>query len=122
MGTHVRLLASDPAPLPEARAEIERLAARLTRFDARSELCALNADPRAVVPASRGPAGCGHGRARRRERTGGLADPTLLGALERAGYDRTLTGRPRTLAAGGPGGGSGAAPRAGPSRRARGAR
>ena len=53
MGTHVRLLASDAAPLPAARAEVERLAAALTRFDPRSELCALNADPR------RGRAGLG---------------------------------------------------------------
>ena len=30
------------------------------------------------------------------ELTGGLADPTLLGALERAGYTRSLTGVPRT--------------------------
>ena len=52
MGTAVRLLASDPCPLPNARAEVERLAALLTRFDARSELCALNADPRPVVGAS----------------------------------------------------------------------
>ena len=63
----------------------------------------------------RGPAGCGPGRARRRERTGGLADPTLLGALERAGYDRSLAGRPRT-AAGGLGGGPARRP-ARPTRR-----
>jgi thiamine biosynthesis lipoprotein len=96
MGTHVRLLATDPAPLPEARAEIERLAARLTRFDARSDLCALNADPRAVVPASADLRAAVTAALAGAARTGGLADPTLLGALERAGYDRTLTGRPRT--------------------------
>ncbi len=45
MGTTVRLLAE--LPLEPLRAGIERLAARLTRFDPASELCALNADPRA---------------------------------------------------------------------------
>ena len=52
MGTRVRLLASAPGPLPAVRAEVEQLAARLTRFDPASELCRLNADPRPVVPAS----------------------------------------------------------------------
>ena len=74
MGTRVRLLASAPSPLPQRRAEVERLAARLTRFDARSELCALNADPRAGRaglgrPARGGPRRAArrraHGRARR---------------------------------------------------------
>ena len=96
MGTRVRLLAADPALLPEARAEVERLAARLTRFDARSELCALNADPRPVVPASADLRAAVRAALAGAERTGGLADPTLLGALERAGYERSLAGRPRT--------------------------
>ena len=96
MGTAVRLLASDPSPLPNAGAEVERLAALLTRFDARSELCALNADPRAVVPASADLRAAVRAALRGAELTGGLADPTLLGALERAGYARSLTGAPRT--------------------------
>jgi len=96
MGTHVRLLASDPEPLPGARAEVERLAACLTRFDPRSELCALNADPRRVVPASRELRLAVRAALAGAASTRGLADPTLLGALERAGYDRTLAGRART--------------------------
>jgi len=96
MGTAVRLLASDPGPLTAARSEVERLAARLTRFDAHSELCALNADPRAVVPASADLRAAVRAALRGAELTGGLADPTLLGALERAGYARSLTGAPRT--------------------------
>jgi FAD:protein FMN transferase len=96
MGTHVRLLASDPDPLPAARAEVEQLAARLTRFDPRSELCALNADPRAVVPASADLRAAVRAALAGAELTGGLADPTLLGGLERAGYERSLSGRPRT--------------------------
>jgi len=53
MGTTVRLIAPPEAPLGAVRQGIEALAARLSRFDARSELCALNADPRPVAPASR---------------------------------------------------------------------
>jgi len=90
MGTRVRLLAADPALLAEARAEVEWLAARLTRFDARSELCALNADRRPVVPASADLRAAVRAALAGAERTGGLADPTLLGALERAGYERSL--------------------------------
>jgi thiamine biosynthesis lipoprotein len=96
MGTRVRLLASAPGPLAVARAEVERLAARLTRFDGRSELCALNADPRPVVRASADLRAAVRAALRGAELTGGLADPTLLGALERAGYARSLTGVPRT--------------------------
>ena len=53
MGTSVRLLAAPGAPLEDARALIEDLEARLTRFDSASELSVLNADPRETVPASR---------------------------------------------------------------------
>jgi len=96
MGTRVRLLASDPSPLPTARAEVERLAARLTRFDAGSELGALNADPRPVVPASADLRAAVRAALRGAELTGGLADPTLLAPLERAGYGSSLLGVPRT--------------------------
>jgi thiamine biosynthesis lipoprotein len=95
MGTAVRLIATRPAPLRAARALIEDLEARLTRFDPGSELCRLNADPRESVPASqplRDAVGAAIAGA---AATGGLADPTLLGALVRAGYARSLTGRPR---------------------------
>ena len=71
---------------------IEALAARLTRFNAASELSALNADPRPVVPASpllRHAVAAALLGARR---TGGLFDPTLLGALEDAGYATSRVG------------------------------
>jgi thiamine biosynthesis lipoprotein len=95
MGTRVRVLAADPGRLPGARAEIARLAAVLTRFDPASELCSLNADPRTVVPASADLRAAVRVALAGAALTRGLADPTLLGALERAGYDRSLTGRPR---------------------------
>jgi thiamine biosynthesis lipoprotein len=40
-----------PLALAVAEALLRRMHAALTRFDARSELCRLNADPRATVPA-----------------------------------------------------------------------
>jgi FAD:protein FMN transferase len=95
MGTAVRLLAQPGAPLMAARALIEDLEARLTRFDPASELCRLNDDPRESVPASpclREAVGAALAGA---AATGGLADPTLLGAVVRAGYSRSLVGRPR---------------------------
>ena len=55
LGTDVRLIAAGPgarAAVARARAEILDYHARLSRFDPASELCALNADPRPVVPAS----------------------------------------------------------------------
>jgi thiamine biosynthesis lipoprotein len=103
MGTHVRLVVG-PGPrdperaLADARTWLQDAALRLSRFEPGSELCALNADPRREVPASpllRAAVGAGRWAA---ERTGGLVDPTLLGALERAGYERSRTdARPAPL-------------------------
>lgn len=90
MGTTVRLLAD--APLEPIRAGIEAIAARLTRFDPASELCALNADPRAEVPASPLLRRAVQAALLGARRTGGLADPTLLDAVEAAGYERSRVG------------------------------
>jgi thiamine biosynthesis lipoprotein len=95
MGTSVRLLAAPGAPLHEARCLIEDLEARLTRFDPRSELCRLNADPREAVPASGALRGAVKAAIAGAAATDGLADPTLLGAVVKAGYDRSLVGHPR---------------------------
>lgn len=74
------------AGVDEAVAIIGELHQRLTRFEPGSELCILNKDPRAVVPASpimlRFAEAVGYaGRT-----SGGLVDATCLGAVERAGY------------------------------------
>jgi thiamine biosynthesis lipoprotein len=86
MGTDVRLLVDDAA---ECRAFLERFDAALSRFRPESELCRLNASPETEVPASpllRAAISAGLTAA---ELTGGLVDPTLVGHLEAAGYDRT---------------------------------
>ena len=95
MGTTVRLLAAPGAPLHAARTLIEDLEARLTRFDPDSELSRLNADPRETVPASAPLRAAVRVALAGAEATGGLADPTLLGAVVKAGYARSLVGHPR---------------------------
>jgi FAD:protein FMN transferase len=102
MGSDVRLLIDPPltrtAPPPEAAGEramafVEDFAARLSRFRGDSELTALNRDPRESVPASmllRAAARAGVWAA---QHSGGLVDPTLVGALEDAGYSGSLEDR-----------------------------
>jgi thiamine biosynthesis lipoprotein len=101
MGSDVRLLIGRPllasaVPPPRAaereRGYVEDFAARLSRFRADSELSALNRDRRRHVPASpllRAAVRAGVWAA---ERSDGLVDPTLLGALRRVGYGSSLDG------------------------------
>jgi len=101
MGSDVRLLigaplspslASPAVAAERERAYVEDFAARLSRFRTDSELSALNSDPHVQVAASpllRTAVRAGIWAA---QRSGGLVDPTLTGALERAGYARSLDG------------------------------
>lgn len=99
MGSDVRLLIGRPlragdSPASEAardqRCHIEDFAARLSRFRPDSDLSALNDDPRTEVPASRPLRDLVRAGLWAADRTGGLVVPTLVGALETAGYDRSL--------------------------------
>jgi thiamine biosynthesis lipoprotein len=87
MGSHARLVVegADAAP---ARAFLAAFERRLTRFDPASELSALNASAVDVVPASPLLRRFVVAALWAAERSGGLVDPTLLGALRAAGYDR----------------------------------
>ena len=101
MGSDIRLLIGPrlvpTAPEPLAAADRERayvlsFGERLSRFRPDSELSALNHDPRTEVPASpllRTAVRAGLWAA---ERSDGLLDPTLVGALERSGYSASLDG------------------------------
>lgn len=100
MGCEVRLLIGDPLPgsppaheaADRGRRFIQRFDAALSRFRDDSELSALNADPREEVPASpllRRAVSAGIWGA---ERTGGLVDPTLGGAIIAAGYGKSRAG------------------------------
>lgn len=107
MGCDVRLLIGEPlpgaAPPAEAaergRAFIEDFDSALSRFREQSELSQLNCDPSETVAASpllRAVVRAGLWAA---ERTGGLVDPTLAGAIVDAGYSESLAGvEPASLA------------------------
>ena len=102
MGCDIRLIigrpltpdALSPAHAAEReRAFVEDFAARLSRFRPDSELSALNRAPGEEVPAGpllRTAVSAGLWAARR---SGGLVDPTLVGALQRAGYESSHDGR-----------------------------
>jgi FAD:protein FMN transferase len=107
MGSDVRLLIGQrlrrtaPAPLDAAdreRAFVLEFGRRLSRFVPDSELSQLNGDPRATVPSSallRAAVRAGLWAA---ERSDGVVEPTLVGALERAGYAVSRDGvRPVSL-------------------------
>ena len=102
MGSEIRLLIGSPLvasarPAGEAavreRAYIEDFGTRLSRFRADSELCALNADARERVPASPLLRAAVSAAVWAAERSGGLIDPTLVGALERVGYECSRDGQ-----------------------------
>ena len=100
MGCEVRLLIGDPLPgSPPAweaanreRDFIERFDAALSRFNPHSELTALNDDPRDTVPASPLLRQAVHAGLWAAERSGGLVDPTLGGAIVAAGYGESRAG------------------------------
>jgi thiamine biosynthesis lipoprotein len=88
MGT-VAQVWSEPPPDFDAGAVLSEIEARLSRFDPASELSRLNGDPRASVPASPLLRAAVRAALWAAERTGGLVDPTLLAAVQDAGYDRS---------------------------------
>jgi len=85
MGTLARVVRESDGGVDVASvfAEIDR---RLSRFDARSDLSRLNADPRTNVPAGPMLRDAVAAALRAAVLSGGLVDPTLLGGLRRAGY------------------------------------
>jgi FAD:protein FMN transferase len=97
-GTSVRVFAGAPglpgAPAPElavaaAEAVLRHHHRTLTRFDPASELSRLNRDPAPVRVVSDLTARAVAAALWAAECSGGLVDPTLLGALEQAGYARS---------------------------------
>jgi FAD:protein FMN transferase len=101
MGSDVRLLIGPrlrrtaPSPVDAAEREhryVLEFARRLSRFEPASELSILNRDPRRAVPASRLLRAAVRAGVWAAERSGGLVEPTLERALERAGYAQSLDG------------------------------
>ncbi len=107
-GTHAELrVQAGPHLQGQAERRLDRAAAllaefdrRLSRFDPASELCALNADPRAIVPASPIMQRFAEAVGWAGRRSGGMVDATCLPAVERSGYLHSLD--PRTLGAASP--------------------
>lgn len=98
LGTEVRVACTGPdADLRcrHALAAIRRVERRLSRFRPDSELSHLNADPRAEVPVSALLQGGIEAALWAARASDGLVDPTLLGALERAGYRASMAGAGR---------------------------
>jgi FAD:protein FMN transferase len=102
MGSHVRLLVGEPGPdsaLPSAaeaaeaaRDFVHDFDAALSRFRPGSAICALNDDPREVVPASPLVRRAVRAGIESAELSGGLVDPTLVGEIESAGYVASRAG------------------------------
>lgn len=100
-GTSVRILVGGPAaegaPSPDLAAAVAQAVLRscqqeLTRFDPDSELSHLNADPAPARVTSKLLAGAVAAAIGAADRSGGLVDPTLLGAMEDAGYAGSRAG------------------------------
>ena len=85
MGTVARVVCDDDGGL-DVRSLFAELERRLSRFDSGSDLSRLNSDPRAAVPAGPILRAALAAALRAASLSGGLVDPTLLGALQRAGY------------------------------------
>ncbi|MHB8732245.1 MAG: FAD:protein FMN transferase [bacterium] len=93
MGSDMTLLtatedADAAARLDAAHALVDRFEERLSRFRGSSELSRLNAQPGRPVPVSEELWDVLNHAMDGARRTNGLYDPTILEALERAGYDR----------------------------------
>jgi thiamine biosynthesis lipoprotein len=99
-GGRVRVIVEGDAPRGRvaplaallAQAQLQDVHRRLTRFDEHSELSRLNADPAAVVPASRLLRRLAGAVVEAGLRSDGLVDATRLRALRRAGYAASRAG------------------------------
>ncbi|MFA9271460.1 MAG: FAD:protein FMN transferase [Baekduiaceae bacterium] len=99
LGTDVRVACTGPGAerrTQRALAVVRRVERPLSRFRPDSELSQLNADRRREVPASALLRDAVRAALWAARHSDGLVDPTLLGALERAGYTRSMAGATRS--------------------------
>ena len=109
MGTMARVVRDGDGDIDVAAvfAEIER---RLSRFDPTSDLSRLNADPRVCVPAAALVRAAVSAALRAARLSGGLVDPTVLGAVRGAGYQESRAHVRAAPLPAGPGLGAAASP------------
>ena len=93
---HVVVVDGVPDALDDAIARVAELEARWSRFRPDSELCRLNAAAGRPVLVSRETLAAIRRACQAWRNTGGAFDPTVLGALEQAGYDRPFAELPAT--------------------------
>ncbi|PVA15809.1 FAD:protein FMN transferase [Mycobacteroides abscessus] len=86
----VLIVGADPALLSQAQHRIVELESRWSRFRPDSELARLNNAAGAWISVSADTAALLRTALRAWTVTGGLFDPSVLAALERAGYDRSF--------------------------------
>jgi FAD:protein FMN transferase len=112
MGSPARLIVGDGPPglVTWALGELERLERAWSRFDPTSELCALNASPEWTIAVTPRLMTALVAAQQAWRETAGHFDPTVLDALEAAGYNVTFAALPRSgpLLASGPVAGLGA--------------
>lgn len=94
------LVTGGPELLTPARARLAELESLWSRFRTDSELSRLNASPGQWVSLSPPTVALVRRAVRAWEVTGGLFDPTVLPALESAGYTRSFEDLPRELLSG----------------------
>jgi FAD:protein FMN transferase len=87
---HVLVSGAGPACLDRAQERLAEMEERWSRFISDSELCRVNAAAGRTVPVSVDTARLIVRGVEAWRLTGGLFDPTVLAALEAAGYDRTF--------------------------------
>ncbi|MFI6770717.1 FAD:protein FMN transferase [Streptomyces sp. NPDC050355] len=91
------LVAGGPELLAQAHSRLEELESLWSRFRPDSDLCRLNASPAQWVRLSPPTIAIVRQAVRAWELTGGLFDPTVLPALESAGYTRSFEALPQEL-------------------------
>jgi thiamine biosynthesis lipoprotein len=89
-GAHVMVVGGKPSLVQAARRHIEALEASWSRFRPSSELSRLNARPGRLVQVSQHLFDALERAVEAWRLTDGLFDPTVLGAIEAMGYDRTF--------------------------------
>lgn len=95
-GAHVVLVDADPGEHDHARRRLEELERRWSRFRPESDVSRLNTSPEAMLVVADDTVRLVTTMQHAWRLTGGRYDPTLLGAINAAGYSTSIDGSGRT--------------------------